>query len=70
MEEILLTSRQLMLAPDELAYELGLIKTPEQIAANKIIIYVAGTVIGCVVIAVVVHNIHLSLQKRQKLLRN
>jgi hypothetical protein len=37
MTEILLTSRQRMLAPDQLALELNLIETPQKFERNKTI---------------------------------
>jgi len=40
MKEIILTSRQKMLAPDRLAYELGQIQTPEKMENNKIVTYI------------------------------
>ena len=40
MKEIIITSRQRMLSPDILAYELGQIPTPEKIENTKIATYV------------------------------
>lgn len=40
MKEIILTSRQLMLSPDLLAYELGQIPTPQELENSKKITYV------------------------------
>jgi hypothetical protein len=40
MREIILTSRQLMLPPDLLAYELGQIPTPQEMENSKKITYV------------------------------
>ena len=40
MKEIILNSKQRMLSPDQLAYELGQIPTPEKIETNKIITYI------------------------------
>jgi hypothetical protein len=39
MKEILLTSRQRMLSPDQLALELNLIETPQEFERNKSIQY-------------------------------
>ena len=39
MKELLLTSRQRMLSPDQLALELNLIETPQEFERNKIINY-------------------------------
>jgi hypothetical protein len=40
MKEILLTSRQKMLAPDRLALELNLIEAPQEFERNKTIQYI------------------------------
>ena len=40
MKEIILNSKQRMLSPDQLAYELGQISTPQEMENSKIITYI------------------------------
>lgn len=48
MEKIILTTRQKMLPPDRLAYELGQIPTPEKIENTKIATYVLIGVVATI----------------------
>jgi hypothetical protein len=58
MKEIILTSRQRMLSPDRLAYELGQIPTPEKMKKNKIATYVLIGVIATITIGIINYNIY------------
>ena len=40
MKEIILTSRQQMLSPDQLSFEMGLIPTPEKMEMNRKVTYI------------------------------
>lgn len=64
MKEILLTSRQRMLAPDQLALELNLIETPQEFERNKTIQYI---LVGVILMAglVICYNIY-QLKKEEK----
>ncbi len=69
MKEIIITSRQRMLSPDILAYELGQIPTPEKIENTKIATYVLIGVFATITIGVIsyaVYQIHQE-NKRKKL---
>jgi hypothetical protein len=60
MEEILLTSRQRMLSPDQLALELNLIETPQEFERNKIINYllIGGLLMATFIISYNFYQIH------------
>jgi hypothetical protein len=67
MEEILLTSRQRMLSPDQLALELKLIETPQEFERNKTIQYIliGGIIMGALVICYNFYQMHHE-EKKQK----
>jgi hypothetical protein len=69
MTEILLTSRQRMLAPDRLALELKLIEAPEEFERNKTIQYilVGGILMAGLVICYNIYQMHQE-EKEQKLI--
>ncbi len=65
MKEILLTSRQRMLAPDQLALELNLIETPQEFERNKTIQYI---LVGGILMAglVICYNLYQMHQEERK----
>ena len=69
MKEIIITSRQRMLSPDILAYELGQIPTPEKIENTKIATYVLIGVFATITIGVISYTVFQIHQenKRKKL---
>ena len=69
MKEIIITSRQRMLSPDILAYELGQIPTPEKIENTKIATYVLIGVFATITIGVISYTVYQIHQenKREKL---
>jgi hypothetical protein len=69
MKEIIITSRQRMLSPDILAYELGQIPTPEKIENTKIATYVLIGVFATITIGVISYTVYQIHQenKRKKL---
>jgi hypothetical protein len=69
MKEIIITSRQRMLSPDRLAYELGQIPTPEKMENNKIATYVLIGVFATITIGVITYTVYQIHQenKRKKL---
>jgi hypothetical protein len=69
MKEIIITSRQRMLSPDRLAYELGQIPTPEKMENNKIATYVLIGVFVTITIGIISHTVYQIHQenKREKL---
>lgn len=66
MEEIIITSRQQMLSPDQLAYELGFIPTPEKIENRKIVTYVIIGVIATITIGVLSYVIYQYQQESKR----
>ena len=58
MKEIIITSRQRMLSPDILAYELGQIPTPEKIENTKIATYVLIGVFATITIGVISYTVY------------
>lgn len=58
MKEIIITSRQRMLTPDRLAYELGQIPTPEKIENGKISTYVLIGVFATITIGIISYNVY------------
>jgi hypothetical protein len=70
MKEIILSSRQQMLSPDQLAYELGQIPTPAKIENTKIATYVLLGVFATITIGVVSYTLYQIYQvnKREKLI--
>ena len=69
MKEIIITSRQRMLSPDILAYELGQIPTPEKIENTKIATYVLIGVFATITIGIISYSVYQIYQenKRKKL---
>ena len=69
MKEIIITSRQRMLSPDRLAYELGQIPTPEKMENNKIATYVLIGVFATITIGIISYTVYQIHQenKREKL---
>lgn len=65
MEEIKLTSIQLMMSSDELAYDLGKIKTPKELEQNKKISYMLIGGITALTIALISYNIYENYMKRK-----
>lgn len=66
MKEILLTSRQRMLSPDQLALELKLIETPQEFERNKTLQYI---LVGGILMAglVICYNFYQMYQEERKL---
>lgn len=66
MKEIILTSRQQMLSPDQLSYEMGLIPTPENMEINKKMTYIllGGAMTAVMVLAI--YNIYTNYQEKKK----
>lgn len=58
MREILLTSRQRMLSPDILAYELGQIPTPKKIENTKIATYVLIGVLATMTLGLISYRVY------------
>jgi len=61
MKEFIITSRQRMLSPDLLAYELGQIPTPEKIENRKIVTYLLIGVFATITVGIIsyaVYQIH------------
>jgi len=58
MKELILTSRQRMLSPDILAYELGQIPTPKKIENTKIATYVLIGVLATMTIGVISYTVY------------
>jgi hypothetical protein len=58
MKEIIITSRQRMLSPNRLAYELGQIPTPEKIENSKITTYVLIGVFATITIVIISYNVY------------
>ncbi len=67
MTEILLTSRQRMLAPDQLALELNLIEAPQEFERNKTIqlVLIGSLIMAGLVICYNIYQIHQE-EKKQK----
>lgn len=67
MTEILLTSRQRMLAPDQLALELKLIEAPQEFERNKTIqlVLIGSLIMAGLVICYNIYQIHQE-EKKQK----
>ncbi len=65
MKEILLTSRQRMLSPDQLALELNLIETPQEFERNQTVQFI---LIGGIIMAglVICYNVYLMHQEEKK----
>ena len=66
MEEIIIPSNLRMQLPDQLAYELDLIKTPEKIERNKINAYILIGVIGTLIAGITIYFIYENYQKKIK----
>lgn len=69
MEKIILTTRQKMLPPDRLAYELGQIPTPEKIENTKIATYILIGVATTISIGFISYAVYLA-QTEAKRKRN
>jgi len=69
MKEVLITSRQRMLSPELLSYEMGLIQTPEKMENNKIATYVLIGVFATITIGIISYTVYQIHQenKREKL---
>lgn len=67
MTEILLTSRQRMLAPDQLALELKLIEAPQEFERNKTIqlVLIGSLIMAGLFICYNIYQIHQE-EKKQK----
>ncbi len=65
MKEIIITSRQRMLSPDRLAYELGQIPTPEKIENSKIATYVLIGVFATITIGIISYNAYQIYQENK-----
>ena len=66
MKEIIITSRQRMLSPDILAYELGQIPTPEKIENTKIATYVLIGVFATISIGVISYTVYQTTKKTKE----
>ena len=66
MEEIIMTSRQQMLSPEQLAYELGLIPTPKKIENTKIATYVIIGAIATIAIGIISYALYQNHIKQNK----
>jgi len=66
MKEIIIPSKLRMQLPDQLAYELELIKTPEKIESNKIKFYVLIGVFGTIFVGLIAYLIYENHQKNLK----
>jgi hypothetical protein len=58
MKEIILNSKQRMLSPDQLAYELGQIPTPQEIENSKKTTYIIFGMLFTVSIGLLAYNLH------------
>lgn len=65
MRELILTSRQRMLSPDQLSFELGLTQTPEQMENTKIATYILVGVLATITVGIIVYAIHQDHQKKK-----
>lgn len=58
MKEVLLTSRQRMLSPDQLAFEMGMIPTPKEIENTKIATYVLIGILATITIGFISYSVY------------
>lgn len=66
MKEIILTSRQQMLSPDQFSYEMGLIPTPKKMEMNrKVTYFLIGSAVT-IAVAVSIYNIYSNYQEKKK----
>ena len=66
MKETILTSRQQMLSPDQLSFEMGLIPTPEKMEMNrKVTYFLIGSAVT-IAVAVSIYNIYSNYQEKKK----
>lgn len=66
MKEIILTSRQQMLSPDQFSYEMGLIPTPEKMEMNrKVTYFLIGSAVT-IAVAISIYNIYSNYQEKKK----
>jgi hypothetical protein len=72
MKELLLTSRQRMLSPDQLALELNLIETPQEFERNKTIHYllIGGLLMATFVICYNFYHINQEKIKQKRVNEN
>ena len=66
MKEIILTSRQQMLSPDQFSYEMGLIPTPEKMEMNRKVTYILIGSAVTIAVAFSIYNIYTSYQEKKK----
>ena len=66
MKESILTSRQQMLSPDQLSFEMGLIPTPEKMEMNrKATYFLIGSAVT-IAVAISIYNIYSNYQEKKK----
>lgn len=70
MEKIILTTRQKMLPPDRLAYELGQIPTPEKIENTKIATYVLIGVVATITVGLFSYAVYQMHQENTRKKQN
>ena len=70
MKEIILTSRQKMLAPDRQACELGQIQTPEKMENNKIVTYVLIGVAATITVGFISYAIYQKHEENKRKKQN
>ena len=66
MKETILTSRQQMLSPDQLSFEMGLIPTPEKMEINrKVTYFLIGSAVT-IAAAISIYHIYSNYQEKKK----
>jgi hypothetical protein len=65
MKDIPLTSIQIMMSSDELAYDLGLIPTPQVMENSKIITYIIFGMFVTVSLGLLAYNLHQIHQEKK-----
>ena len=66
MKEIILTSRQQMLSPDQFSYEMGIIPTPEKMEMNRKLTYLLIGSAVTITLILSIYNIYINYQKKKK----
>jgi len=66
MKEIILTSRQQMLSPDQFSYEMGIIPTPEKMEMNRKLTYLLIGSAVTITLILSFYNIYINYQKKKK----
>lgn len=66
MKEIIITSRQQMLSPDQLSFEMGLIPTPEKMEMDKKMTYFLLGSIVTLALAFSIYNIYTNYREKKK----